>query len=139
MWVEGRNLHKFITALKRSLRRLCFHRCLSVHGGRGWECIKACTGQGGVCQGGVCPGGAVGPEADTPPEERQISSPWILRDTVNKRTVRIPLESILVGVGRHPSFRTIGGAGGGTSVLILGVQSPTSDGTSISPLSQTFG
>ena len=28
------NLH-FITARKRSLRRLCFYRCLSVHGGGG--------------------------------------------------------------------------------------------------------
>ena len=54
-----------IKACKRSLRRLCFHRCLSVHNG---VCIPACNGQrgvcvsqnamgqGGVCQGGVCPG-----------------------------------------------------------------------------------
>ena len=32
------------TARKRSLRRLCFHRCWSVHGG-------------GLCPGGLCPGG----------------------------------------------------------------------------------
>ena len=84
MWVEGRNLHKFITALKRSLRRLCFHRCLSVHGRRGWECIKACTGQGacipactgqgGVCQGGVCPGGLLD-QRQTPPQRRGRSPP----------------------------------------------------------------
>ena len=36
------------TARKRSLRRLCFHRCLSVHGGGGLY--------GGVSiQGGLCP------------------------------------------------------------------------------------
>ena len=31
----------FIVARKRSLRRLCFHRCLSVHGGWG-ICIGGC-------------------------------------------------------------------------------------------------
>ena len=48
-------------ACKRSLRRLCFHRCLSVQNG---VCIPARNGQRGVCvsqndmgQGGVCPGG----------------------------------------------------------------------------------
>ena len=42
------------TARKRSLRRSCFHRCLSV---------PACTGQGGVCLGGGV--------ADTPWVQRQ--------------------------------------------------------------------
>ena len=87
----------------RSLRRLCFHRCLSVHSG---VCIPACTGQGGACPGGslpdgclpkeegVCPGG----EADTAPDQRQTTPPpqRILWDMVNKRMVRIPLECILV-------------------------------------------
>ena len=31
-----------ITASKRSLRRLCFHRCLSVHGGGRGVCPIAC-------------------------------------------------------------------------------------------------
>ena len=39
-----------ITARKRSLRRLCFHRCLSVHRGRG---LSLCSG------GGLCPGGSL--------------------------------------------------------------------------------
>ena len=46
-----------ITARKRSLRRLCFHRCVSVHRG---VCLSACwdttplakeTSQGAPCQG----------------------------------------------------------------------------------------
>ena len=44
----------FITARKRSLRRLCFYRCLSVHGGGG---LTLCPGAGlhpeGVSVGGV--------------------------------------------------------------------------------------
>ena len=35
------------TARKRSLRRLCFHRCLSVHGGGG-----SLSREGGLCPGG---------------------------------------------------------------------------------------
>ena len=38
-------LCNIITARKRSLRRLCFHRCLSVHGGDAWR---------GACVAGVC-------------------------------------------------------------------------------------
>ena len=56
------------TARKRSLRRLCFNRCLSVHGG---ACVV-----GGVCAGGHAWQG-------------------ILPDTVNVRAVRIILECIL--------------------------------------------
>ena len=45
-----------ITARKRSLRRLCFYRCLSVHGGgggmrgcsQGVACVVAPTGEGGM-------------------------------------------------------------------------------------------
>ena len=35
-------IERFVTACKRSLRRLCFHRCLSLH--RGWTC----EAEGGV-------------------------------------------------------------------------------------------
>ena len=42
-----------ITARKRSLRRLCFYRCLSVdEGGHVWQGAR--TWQGGMCGGGVC-------------------------------------------------------------------------------------
>ena len=36
------------TAHKRSLRRLCFHRCLSVHGG---SLSRGSLSKGGLCQG----------------------------------------------------------------------------------------
>ena len=42
------------TARKRSLRRLCFHRCLSVHRGPGGVSV-----QRGVCLGGLCPEGSL--------------------------------------------------------------------------------
>ena len=48
-----------ITARKRSLRRLCFYRCLSVHGG-------GCLPQ---CMLGCHPPEADPPGADTPPEQ----------------------------------------------------------------------
>ena len=38
-----------ITARKRSLRRLCFHRCLSVHGGEGWSLSSGVSVSGGLC------------------------------------------------------------------------------------------
>ena len=44
----------FITARKQSLRRLCFHRCLSVQGGLCpvGLCLKElCPGEGGLCPG----------------------------------------------------------------------------------------
>ena len=50
-WLKNREV---ITARKRSLRRLCFHRCLSVHG-RG----DGGLGPGGLWLGGLCPGRAV--------------------------------------------------------------------------------
>ena len=37
-------IYTFITARKQSLRRLCFHVCLSFHGGRAWRG----RGQGGM-------------------------------------------------------------------------------------------
>ena len=71
------------TALKRSLRNVCFHRCLSAH------------------RDGVCPLHAgIYPQADTPQADTPLgrhpplhSACW---DTVNKRVVRIQLECILV-------------------------------------------
>ena len=69
----------FIAARKRSLRRLCFHRCLSVHGG--W----------GICiRGGLRPEGGLhrGVLGRPPPNQ-------ILWETVNERAVRILLECIL--------------------------------------------
>ena len=41
------------TARKRSLRRLCFYRCVSVHGGRG-ACV---AGEAGVVWGACVAGG----------------------------------------------------------------------------------
>ena len=75
----------FITARKRSLRRLCFHRCLSVHGG-GSASMHA----------GIHPPGQVHPNwAGTPPGRYTHwgSACW---DTVNKWAVHIQLECILV-------------------------------------------
>ena len=40
----GSSINYIITARKRSLRRLCFYRCLSVHSGEG-----ACVVAGGAC------------------------------------------------------------------------------------------
>ena len=84
----------FITARNRGLRRLCFHRCLSVHRGCGW---------------GVCPNACwdTPPWAGTPPGRYTTlcSACW---DTVNKRAVCIPLECILVlfTTGRERLIRT---------------------------------
>ena len=52
----------FITARKRSLRRLCFHRCLSTREGGSWSLSRrglhpgGSPSQGGLCPGGFCPG-----------------------------------------------------------------------------------
>ena len=74
-----------VTALKRSLRRLCFHRCLSVHRGRGMSA---------PLHAGIHPPGQIPPQADTPRHRPPLRSAcW---DMVNKRSVRIPLECILV-------------------------------------------
>ena len=88
--LEGKNPCVF-TARKRSLRRLCFYRCLSVHAGGMHGCSQGgmcgCSG-GGMhgCFGGcawLLPGGCVG---DT----------TTCGDTMNERVVRILLECILV-------------------------------------------
>ena len=70
-----------------SLRRLCFHRCLSVHRGSASRGRRSAS-RGGLHtwrEGGLYP---VGYWADPPH--------WILPDTINERTVRILLECILV-------------------------------------------
>ena len=81
-----------ITACKRSLRRLCFHRCLSIHSGKG-GCLPH-------CMLGYTPPWADIPHADTPlgRHPRADTPPlhgtcW---DTVNKQAVFIPLECNLV-------------------------------------------
>ena len=92
------NTYRYIifTARKRSLRRLCFHRCLSTGGGGGLPLVlRGCLPHP--------------PWADTPlgrrphvdtfpcPVHTGIHPPpsacW---DAVNKRAIRIPLEWILV-------------------------------------------
>ena len=71
-----------------SLRRLCFHRCLSVHE----ECLPH-------CMLGYTPPRIRGRH---PPGRHPLpgqTTPWAdsaYWDTVNKRAVRIPLECILV-------------------------------------------
>ena len=117
----------FITACNRSLRRLCFHRCLSVH-----RRVSASGPGGGVSATppGQTPLGANDP-TQTPPEQTPPgqthplpSACWdtppcsvyagihthpcpmhagihprrILCDTVKKWVVRIRLECILVNV-----------------------------------------
>ena len=43
---------QIFTARKPSLRRLCFHRCLSVHRGRGSSVsVRGSPSHGGLCQG----------------------------------------------------------------------------------------
>ena len=57
-------LKRIVTARKRSMRRLCFRRCLSVHRGglcpggslSGGFLSREVSVQGGLCPGGLCPG-----------------------------------------------------------------------------------
>ena len=100
-------MHPVITARKRSLRKLCFHRCLSVH--RRGVCPIACwdTPLPQAHPQADTPLGRHPPWADNPPWEDNPhgqttpladtpllhSACW---DTVNKRSVHIPLECILV-------------------------------------------
>ena len=88
----------FITARKRSLRRLCFHRCLSVHRGVSaplHALIHTPPGQ-------VHPPGQVTPR-QVHPQCMLGYTPTPLHsaccDTVNKWAVRIQLECILVPAG----------------------------------------
>ena len=81
----------FITARKRSLRRLCFYTCLSV---------ILFTGGGvpttGTPRAGTHPHRAGTSPRQVPPRAGTPTSPHACLDTVNKRKVRIPLEYILV-------------------------------------------
>ena len=96
------------TARKRSLRRLCFYRCPSVHGGGmrgcsgGGACVVVLGGgihgcsRGGMrgCSGGACvvaPGGVRGCSGGVRDTTRY-------GDTINERAVRILLECILVQI-----------------------------------------
>ena len=103
----------FISARKRSLQRLCFHRCLSVHEGEwvwqtppsagippwagtppGQAPHQAGTPWAGTPAGQVPPGRYTPSSwADTSPFPGWYTRPW---QTVNKRAVRILLECILV-------------------------------------------
>ena len=80
-----------VAARKRSLQRLYFHRCLSVH--RGDTAPPPHPGKTPHPLGRPPP-----PRVDTPSPLR--SACW---DTVNKQAVRIPLECILVCKLRPPS------------------------------------
>ena len=50
-----------VTARKRSLQRLCFHRCLSVLGGLHptGVSVQGVLGPGGHLSRGLCPGGSL--------------------------------------------------------------------------------
>ena len=87
------NAHIFVTARKRSLRRLCFYTCLSVHSGWGMRGMGGVRGGRHAWQGDMRGRGRAWQGAcvaHMPPP------PQIPRDTVNKRAVRILLECILV-------------------------------------------
>ena len=84
-WCDFSECDCIFTARKRSLRRLCFYRCLSVHR---WACVVgACMAGGRVWQGACMTG-----------EGRCVVGGMrgIRWDTVNERAVRILLECILV-------------------------------------------
>ena len=92
------------TARKRNLRRLCFYRCLSVHGGGhvwqracmaggGWGCARQGGMHGGGCvwQGACMVGGMRGRgHACAPANTTRYG------DAVNEQVVRNLLECILV-------------------------------------------
>ena len=84
-------MYLIFTARKRSLRRLCFHRCLSVHGG----CLPHCM-LGYTPRADMPPCGQTTPQTDTHTPLGRHPPPSACWDTVNKRVVRIPLECILV-------------------------------------------
>ena len=83
-----------ITTRKRSLRRLCFYRCLSVHRG-GFSIGGGFSIWGGSPSGGgaLHPGGGVGV---LHPGGVGFSIPGGVLHPVNVRAVRILLECILV-------------------------------------------
>ena len=95
MLVSCKEKHCIVTARKRSLRRLCFHRCLSVHGGRG--------GSRSLSRGVSIPGGSVRetPWTETPQTDpRTETAPW----TETPLRQRPPLQTLPPGQ-RPPSDR----------------------------------
>ena len=110
----------FITTCKRSLRRLCFYTCLSIHRGSTWAGASRAGTPLGTCQqvhhplagtpprAGTPPGRYI-PQAGTPPGQVHPLGrytprhPWAgtplgnaCWDMVNKWAVSILLECILV-------------------------------------------
>ena len=84
------NLHvmgvsRLFTARKRSLRRLCFYRCVSVHGGGGGFSIPGGSPSGGFSIWGGSPSRGGSPSGG-------------VLHPVNVRAVRILLECILVNI-----------------------------------------
>ena len=59
------------TTRKQSLRRLCFHRCLSVHRG-----VSASVHAGIHTSPGPEEDTTPGTEADTPPQDQRQTPPW---------------------------------------------------------------
>ena len=109
LWpIQLNNVSRFITARKRSLRRLCFYRCLSVHRGVSQHALQVSRGSPGphpgvsrptpkgvsrptprglqAHTGGDCVCILACTEADTTPHRGRLL-PWV---------VRILLECILV-------------------------------------------
>ena len=96
----GGGVNLLLPPAKRSLRRLCFYTCLSVH--RGVPGQVPPLGQvppppaGTPPRGGTSPLGRYNPRAGTPPWAGTPSpEQCMLGDTGNKRAVRILLECIL--------------------------------------------
>ena len=105
-----KNILIIITTRKRSFRRLCFYRCVSVH--RGVHASKggACMLPGGHASGGhACfPGGVRGCRGACLVAGGHV---WLQggvhgigQDTVNERAVRILLECILVNSLIYENF-----------------------------------
>ena len=65
-------MRNIFTTCKRSLRRLCFHRCLSVHRGglnlcsRGVSILGVSLSREDLRPGGLCPGGSLSGEGLCP-------------------------------------------------------------------------
>ena len=96
VWKVNLNLSLF-TASKRSWGKVMFSQVPSQERGGRWVslvpgpfwgavCLGVCQGEG---EGQVCPGGL------EPHPFPGYMGPWILRDTVHKRAVRILLECLL--------------------------------------------
>ena len=99
----------FITVHKRSVRRLCFHRCLSVQKGvcvqgrglcpRGDLYLGGSLSGGGLCLGSVCPGQVSVQEGSLSRGALSVRPPYGY-----VQVVRILLERILVDLKIHVKF-----------------------------------